>query len=100
MGKNFFWKVKIINVVIVMSVRSTKASARNLYKQIIYTGRNYPGGLDYVRRMAKKEYKKYENETDPKKIKMALARGRWYLKELEATIQLHKYRTLKKNYYD
>lgn len=80
--------------------RSVKASVRSLYKQIIFVGRNYPGGIEYVRKMAKQEFRKHANETDPEKIKLALAKGRWYLKELEATIQLHKYRTLKRNYYD
>eukprot|EP00672_Neobodo_designis_P020195 CAMPEP_0174835858 /NCGR_PEP_ID=MMETSP1114-20130205/5656_1 /TAXON_ID=312471 /ORGANISM="Neobodo designis, Strain CCAP 1951/1" /LENGTH=86 /DNA_ID=CAMNT_0016069815 /DNA_START=42 /DNA_END=302 /DNA_ORIENTATION=- len=31
-------------------------------------------------------------------FKKALARGRWELKELEALIDLHKYRSMKKRY--
>ena len=60
----------------IVMARSTAASARNLYKQIIFTGRSYPGGLDYVRRKAKEEFAKYKDEKDPEKIKLALARGK------------------------
>ncbi len=36
--------------------RSQRAAVRALYKQLLFVGRDYPGGLDVVRRRAKEEF--------------------------------------------
>ncbi len=36
--------------------------------------------------------------TDPEAIGVALARGRWFLKEMQAAVALRKYRALKQRY--
>lgn len=93
-----------------------RARVRALYKQILFVGRDYPAGLAVVRRRAKEEFLRHRfggerqrgrkaltpsrHETDPTQIGLLLARGRWYLKELEATCAMHKYRTLRRRYTD
>lgn len=79
---------------------SLRSRVRALYKQIIFAGRDYPAGLDAVRTRAKQEFARNAHLTDNEQILEALARGRWYLRELEATNRLHKYRALKNRYYD
>jgi len=73
---------------------------RDLYKRIILVGKDYPAGLDHVRRKAKEAFHKNKDLTDEVEIKRAVARGRWYVRnELTAVIQLKKYRTIKERYY-
>lgn len=45
-------------------------------------------------------YYKKRDLTNNKDIQKQLLRGRWYLKELQSTITLHKYRNLKGKYYN
>eukprot|EP00286_Rhodomonas_abbreviata_P016618 CAMPEP_0181340290 /NCGR_PEP_ID=MMETSP1101-20121128/29757_1 /TAXON_ID=46948 /ORGANISM="Rhodomonas abbreviata, Strain Caron Lab Isolate" /LENGTH=78 /DNA_ID=CAMNT_0023451409 /DNA_START=218 /DNA_END=454 /DNA_ORIENTATION=- len=73
---------------------------RDLYKRIIIVGKDYPAGLEHVRRKAKEAFMKNKDLTDEVEIKRAVARGRWYVRnELTAVIQLKKYRTIKDRYY-
>jgi len=75
-----------------------KSSGKRLYKQLIFAGRDYPGGLSEVRNKAKEEFHKLEFSTDELEIKKALANGRWWLKEIQSISQFHKYREMKKRY--
>ena len=73
---------------------------RDLYRRIITVGRDYPGGIDVVRRKAKEYFAKYAHLKDEVNIKKAVARGRWYVRnELVGVIQLKKYREMKSRYY-
>jgi len=73
---------------------------RDLYKRIITVGRDYPGGIDVVRRKAKEYFAKYAHLKDEVNIKKAVARGRWYVRnELVGVIKLKKYREMKSRYY-
>ena len=74
---------------------------RNLYKRIIMVGRDYPGGMDIVRRKTKEYFRKNSDLTESEDILRAVNSGRWYLKnEIIGVIQLKKYRAMKGRYYD
>ncbi len=78
---------------------SLRSRVRSLYKQLILAGRDYPAGLSVVRERAKEEFRRNAHLTDAEDILRELARGRWYLKELQATNALHKYRAMRARYY-
>lgn len=71
---------------------------RDLYKRFLLAGRQYPKGLDHVKQRVKKEMFANSHLTDEVEIKKAVSKGRWWVKEVVAISQLHKYRSLKKNY--
>eukprot|EP00211_Chloroparvula_japonica_P010910 CAMPEP_0119124662 /NCGR_PEP_ID=MMETSP1310-20130426/4223_1 /TAXON_ID=464262 /ORGANISM="Genus nov. species nov., Strain RCC2339" /LENGTH=98 /DNA_ID=CAMNT_0007114651 /DNA_START=108 /DNA_END=401 /DNA_ORIENTATION=- len=73
---------------------------RELYRGLMWAGREYPGGHDLVRRKAKEMIFANKDVTNPRELKRLLAKGRWYLREVEAITGLAKYRHLKKAYYD
>ena len=57
-------------------------------------------GLSYVRERTKRAFLRNKDERDPKKIEDGINRAKFVLKEMEALLQLKKYRTLKRRYYD
>lgn len=63
-------------------------------------GREYPGGAENFRRKCHDAFMANSKETDPKKITVMIAKGRYVVKELEALYSLRKYRAMKKRYYD
>jgi hypothetical protein len=67
--------------------------------QLIFAGKDYPGGLEYIRNKAKPQFFALKNEQDAKVIKAALEKGEYILTEIQGLTRLHKYRTLKKKYY-
>lgn len=73
---------------------------RDLYKRFMLVGRDYPGGLDVVRKKAKEAFRANAHLSDDVEIKRAVARGRWMVRELQGIIKLKKYREMKKRYYD
>ncbi|KAK9768057.1 LYR motif-containing protein 5 [Basidiobolus ranarum] len=77
-----------------------KAGVRELYKQLLFLGRDYPAGSDYFRGRLKKAFQKNSELIEPKAIEEAVKRGQFVIKELEAMYKLNKYRALKKRYYD
>jgi hypothetical protein len=76
----------------------SRVAVRNLYKQLIWAGRDYPAGLDKLRSGAKRAFFAKKDEKDPEKISQALRHGEFVLQELEALVKLHKYRSLQKQY--
>ena len=60
--------------------------------------RHYPQGLNYVKEKVKKEFFTNKSLVDDIKIKQAIARGRYEVREMIALSKLHKYRTLKRRY--
>ena len=76
---------------------------RDLYKRFIVAGKGYPHGLDHVKERVKKEFAKksqldfVSNEIEFKK---AIALGRYWVREIMAISKLHKYRAMKRRYYD
>ncbi len=84
-----------------MAQRSLERSARSLVKQALWAARFYPvPGYDAVKKKIREEVAASRDLRDPEQIKQAIARGRWQLRELEALNRLHKYRAVKKRYYD
>lgn len=92
---------------------------RDLYKRAIIVGRDYPHpeGLDHVRRKWKEALRDPENcrlveaavegktpatpdivKENERIIRKAVGRGRYVIREMEGTIQLKKYRTMRRRY--
>ncbi|XP_067415363.1 electron transfer flavoprotein regulatory factor 1 [Emydura macquarii macquarii] len=77
-----------------------RSQVLNLYKNLLYLGREYPKGKDYFRNRLKAAFLKNKDVKDPEKIKQLIARGEFVIKELEALYYLRKYRAMKQRYYD
>eukprot|EP00579_Thalassiosira_antarctica_P031117 CAMPEP_0202029606 /NCGR_PEP_ID=MMETSP0905-20130828/64068_1 /ASSEMBLY_ACC=CAM_ASM_000554 /TAXON_ID=420261 /ORGANISM="Thalassiosira antarctica, Strain CCMP982" /LENGTH=160 /DNA_ID=CAMNT_0048593377 /DNA_START=193 /DNA_END=675 /DNA_ORIENTATION=+ len=85
---------------------------RDLYKRAVIVGKDYPHpeGLEYVRRKWKEALRDPENcqlieGTSPdiageneRILRKAVGRGRYVIREMEGTIQLKKYRTMRRRY--
>jgi hypothetical protein len=91
---------------------------RDLYKRALVVGRDYPLGLDYIRRTWKTALRDQRNcpscycsertAAKPsvgldapgceKELRKAVARGRFMVREMIGVIQLRKYRTMKRRY--
>ncbi|XP_004700037.1 electron transfer flavoprotein regulatory factor 1 [Echinops telfairi] len=78
---------------------SLRGEVLNLYKNLLYLGREYPKGADYFKRRLKTVFLKNKDVTDPVKIKELIGRGEFVMKELEALYFLRKYRAMKQRYY-
>lgn len=72
---------------------------RDLYKRFLHVGKEYPKGLSYVREKAKTAIFNNRDLKEEVEIKRAVAKGRYWVRELEAVIKLKKYRTMKNRYY-
>lgn len=79
---------------------SQRSRVINLYKTLLYLGREYPGGPEYFRNKLKTAFLKNRNLKSSEEIESALARGNFVTKELEAMYMLRKYRAMKKRYYE
>ncbi|KAK8386125.1 hypothetical protein O3P69_010689 [Scylla paramamosain] len=79
---------------------SQRSQVIQLYKNLLYLGREYPMGYEYFREKLKNAFLKNRHETDPRRITEMIARGEYVIKEIEALYMLRKYRTLKRRYYD
>ncbi|XP_063401121.1 electron transfer flavoprotein regulatory factor 1-like [Mytilus trossulus] len=82
-----------------MSGKNLRPRVIELYKTLLYYGKEYPLGYDYFRERLKKAFLGNKDVTDPEKIEQLIARGEFVKKEIEALYMLRKYRTLKKRYY-
>ncbi|EKX42044.1 hypothetical protein GUITHDRAFT_74318 [Guillardia theta CCMP2712] len=72
---------------------------RDLYKRFILVGRDYPGGLQIIKKKVKEAFFTNRHLEDDIEIRRAVARGRWYIRnELCAIIQFKKYRVMKERY--
>jgi len=72
---------------------------RDLYKRFLLVGRDYPAGLAVVKEKVKKEFFTNRDLKEELDIFRAVAKGRYFVREIMAINQLHKYRALKKTYY-
>lgn len=73
---------------------------RDLYKRFMLVGRTYPQGLNYVRDKVKPAFLKNSELAAEFDIKKAVSKGRYWVRELRAIGVLHKYRSMKRRYYD
>lgn len=82
---------------------------RDLYKRAIYVGKDYPLGLDYVRKAWKEALRNpkncpscYTNPPTPREceheIRISVGKGRHMVREMIGIIQLKKYRAMKQRY--
>ena len=78
--------------------RGMNPLVRDLFKRILIVGRDYPGGLDLVKRKTREMVAKNASLTSESDIKRAVHAGRWWVKEMMAVAQLRKYRVLRKRY--
>ncbi|XP_003405743.1 electron transfer flavoprotein regulatory factor 1 [Loxodonta africana] len=78
---------------------SLRGEVMNLYKNLLYLGKDYPKGEDYFKRRLKSVFLKNKDVKDPEKIKELIGRGEFVMKELEALYFLRKYRAMKQRYY-
>ncbi|RIB17658.1 hypothetical protein C2G38_2087727 [Gigaspora rosea] len=73
---------------------------KNLYKRLLFIGREYPLGYSYFRPRLKKAFLKNRDLKNEDDIKKAIETGEYVYKEIETLYYLKKYRALKKSYYD
>lgn len=74
-------------------------AVKNLYKNLVFMGKDYPLGATYFRDKCHNAFMKNRNIEDPKEIEMLIKRGEYIMKELEAMYMLRKYRSLRQKYY-
>lgn len=79
---------------------ATRSKVIQLYKQLIYLGRQYPNQPEVMTSKIHDVFMRNAAERDPQKIEELVAKGNYIVKELEALYYLKKYRTLKRRYYD
>lgn len=77
-----------------------RSAVRDLYKRLLFAGREYPKGLPYVRHKAKEAFFANKDLESQRDINKAIAYGRWMASEVEGVSQLKKYRAIKDRYYD
>jgi len=71
---------------------------RELYKRFLLIGKHYPEPFPSVRQKIKRGFQKNSILSEKQSIEETLQRGEFVLKEVEALVRLHKYRTLNKRY--
>ena len=82
------------------TVKSRRSEVIQLYKELLYMGRDYPLGYPYFRDRCKKAFAKNAQISDADHIEQALKRGRFVVEEIKALYFLKKYRTMKQRYYE
>lgn len=75
------------------------ALVRDLYRRFLVAGRDYPGGMEVVRRKAKEAFFSNAHLSENLDILKAVKIGRYVVRELNAVGQLKKYRSIRKSYY-
>ena len=73
---------------------------RDVYRRLLWVGRDYPKGLSFVRERAKAAFRKNAGVTEEEELFRLVAAGRWWAKELIGVVQLRKYRALRSRYGD
>ncbi|PRP81092.1 hypothetical protein PROFUN_11206 [Planoprotostelium fungivorum] len=66
------------------------------YAQLIWAGRTYPGGQEFVRRRTKEAFFRQRDEMDNTKLDELVKRGEYVAGEVESFGPFHKYREMKK----
>nr|XP_004210695.1 electron transfer flavoprotein regulatory factor 1 [Hydra vulgaris] len=81
-------------------INPTKAKVLQLYRQLLYYGKDYPLGFDYFKPKLKNAFIKNKHVTDQVELEKLIQRAEYVIKELEALFMLRKYRALKSRYYE
>ena len=77
-----------------------RALVLDLYRRFVIVGRDYPRGAAFVRERVKAAFFRNAALTDEDAVMRAVAKGRWWVKELIGVVQLKKYRTMRARYGD
>ncbi|KAJ5905378.1 LYR motif-containing protein 5A [Penicillium subrubescens] len=70
----------------------------NVYKELLWLGREYPLGYQYFRDRLHRAFAGQAHLTDEDQIRQGIARAEFVKKEVEALYYLKRYRALKKRY--
>ncbi|KAJ5809903.1 uncharacterized protein N7503_002121 [Penicillium pulvis] len=70
----------------------------NVYKELLWLGREYPLGYKYFRDRLHRAFAGQAHLQDEEQIRKGIARAEFVKKEVEALYYLKRYRTLKKRY--
>ncbi|KAI4494550.1 PREDICTED: LYR motif-containing protein 5 [Polistes canadensis] len=79
---------------------SQRSKVIQMYKTLLYMGRDYPKGYEYFRVRLRRAFNKNKEERNPEQIDKMIAHCNFVIKELEALYMLRKYRALKNRYYN
>ncbi|RHZ52956.1 hypothetical protein Glove_454g1 [Diversispora epigaea] len=82
------------------NLRNLRYQVKDLYKRLLFLGREYPLGYSYFYPKLKNAFMKNRNLTNEDEIKKAIDSGEYVIKELEALYYLKKYRAIKRAYYN
>mmetsp|Transcript_7887 Transcript_7887/g.13724 ORF Transcript_7887/g.13724 Transcript_7887/m.13724 type:complete len:108 (+) Transcript_7887:111-434(+) len=84
-----------------LSRQALRRKTLNYYKRLMWVGKDWPdGGLETVRRRAKPQFFKAGESDDVELATKQYKKLDFILKEMEHYASFHKYRTLRKRYYD
>ncbi|KAL1984096.1 hypothetical protein VTN96DRAFT_9596 [Rasamsonia emersonii] len=70
----------------------------NIYKELLFLGREYPLGYTYFRDRLHRAFSGKAHLTDDKQIEEGIKRAEFVKKEIETMYYLKRYRTLRKRY--
>ncbi|KAJ5884163.1 hypothetical protein N7504_009035 [Penicillium tannophilum] len=70
----------------------------NVYKELLWLGREYPLGYKYFRDRLHRAFAGQAHLQDEEQIRKGVARAEFVKKEVEALYYLKRYRTLKQRY--
>ncbi|KAJ5532761.1 LYR motif-containing protein 5A [Penicillium frequentans] len=70
----------------------------NVYKELLWLGREYPLGYKYFRDRLHRAFSGQAHLEDEEQIRKGIARAEFVKKEVEALYYLKRYRTLKQRY--
>ncbi|KAI4130391.1 MAG: hypothetical protein LQ347_003399 [Umbilicaria vellea] len=70
----------------------------NIYKELLYLGREYPLGYSYFKPRLHKAFASQAELKDVEEIKKGIERAEFVKKEVEALYYLKRYRTLRQRY--
>ena len=72
---------------------------KNLYKELLYLGKDYPLGYQFFKSKLHKAFIKNKDLTDELEIQKLIDQANYVKKEVETLYFLKKYRTMKRNYF-
>ncbi|KAL4781437.1 LYR motif-containing protein 5A [Aspergillus varians] len=70
----------------------------NIYKELLYIGREYPLGYEYFRTRLHRAFSNQVHLQNEEAIRKGIARAEFVKKEIEALYYLKRYRALKQRY--
>ncbi|KAI9203138.1 putative growth hormone-inducible soluble protein [Polychytrium aggregatum] len=82
-----------------MTSSPLRHQVRQLYKNLLWIGREYPAGFEFFKPKLKSAFLKNKSLETEEDIRKAIQHGEFVQKELEALWFLKKYRSIKSSYY-